>query len=54
LQVDKTALARQIEEKKAQEQEQRRRDKAFEEQCIHHANLALFLENKIEEVMYLL
>jgi hypothetical protein len=54
LQIDQAALARQIEEKEAREQEQRRRDKAFEEQRIHDAKLALFLENKIEEVMYLL
>jgi hypothetical protein len=48
------ALARQIEEQKAREQEQRRRDRAFEEQHIHDAKLALLLENKIEEVTYLL
>jgi hypothetical protein len=47
-------LAQQIVEQKAREQEQQRREEAFEEQRIHDAKLALFLENKIEEVTYLL
>lgn len=54
LQIDQAALTQQIEEKKAREEEQRKIDKAFDEQCIYGAKLALFLENKIEEVMYLL
>ncbi|PNF15395.1 RIB43A-like with coiled-coils protein 1 [Cryptotermes secundus] len=47
--IDQAALTQQIEEKKAREEEQRKIDKAFDEQCIHGAKLALFLENKIEE-----
>jgi hypothetical protein len=45
-------LAQQTAEQKAREEEQRRRDEVFEQQRIHDAKLALYLENKIEEVTY--
>jgi len=44
-------LERQIAEKKAWKQEQRRKDEAFDEQHICDAKMALLLEQKIEEVM---
>jgi hypothetical protein len=50
-QVDCAALERQIAEQKAWKQEQRRKDEAFDEQRIRDAQIALLLEQKIEEVM---
>jgi hypothetical protein len=44
-------LEQQIAEQRAWKQEQRRKDEAFDEQCIRDAKMALLLEQKIEEVM---
>lgn len=52
LQVDCAALEQQIAEQKAWKQEQHRKDRAFDEQRIHNAQIALLLEQKIEEVMF--
>ncbi|GFG36955.1 hypothetical protein Cfor_12483 [Coptotermes formosanus] len=50
--VDCAALEQQIAEQKAWKQEQHRKDRAFDEQRIHNAQIALLLEQKIEEVMF--
>lgn len=50
LQIDHAALEQQIAERKAKEEEQRRKDEAFEKQHIRDAQMALLFEKKIDEV----
>jgi hypothetical protein len=52
LQVDLAALERQIAERKAQEEEQHKRDETFDKKRICDANIALLLEKRTEEVIY--